>query len=103
MNCKPGDLAIVTWPEPEGEQYLGMMVEVLYAQPAHRFQLPNGQWHEEATRPNCWVLRILGPQRRAPLLEGGTRLTSYGCGRDSALKPLGGLPVDETIDQEITA
>lgn len=101
MNCKPGDLAIVV--SPRDPIYLGKLVEVLYAQPFWLFQLPDGQWHAAANEPGHWVLRLLGDPVWAPVGSSGRRLTNYGCGRDAALKPLPGLPVNEELPEEITA
>jgi hypothetical protein len=102
MNCKPGDLAIVV--RPRTDEYLGMMVEILYAQPRHRFQLPDGQWHRGSSEAGegyefSWVFRILGQQRRVEMINGGWRMASYGSGRDAALKPLPGLKQDEKTEE----
>lgn len=103
MNCKPGDLAVVTnVTSPEGEPYLGLLVEVLYAQPFHRFQLPDGFMHEPASEPNRWVVKILGAPVKAPLVNGGHRLARYATAGDARLRPLRGLPQDERHDEEIT-
>lgn len=100
MNCKPGDLAIVVR-DNYGLGALGKLVEVLYAAPPYQFQLPNGRWNEPASDPGkTWVLRILGAPLRPP---GFYYLTEYGTGHDNALRPIKGLPVDEKIDEEITA
>ena len=98
MNCKPGDLAIVI-----RGQIMGKLVEVLYAPPVGIiFLLPDGHRHAPCD-PGEWVLKILG----APVhgLPGWPpeRYAQYGCGKDSGLRPIRGLPETEKHNEEITA
>jgi hypothetical protein len=83
MNCQPGDIAIVIGTS----EHVGMLVEVLYAPPPYSFDLPNGHRHV-AGAPGKWVFKILGSQRLARTTTGQTRLTQYGVGADSCLRPL---------------
>jgi hypothetical protein len=104
VNCQPGDLAVVIADGP----YLGWLVEVLRAAPAHRFQLPDGHWHR-ACEPGDWVLKLLGSKAHAKVadVEGGpvtrTRLTEFGVGADRHLRPLRGELMPESHDEEIAA
>ena len=97
MNCKPGDLAIVVRDGP----YIGTLVAVLYAAPAHSFSLPDGHGHM-ACEADEWVVELLGRKLRAPC-EHGSRMTRYCSARDSSLRPLRGVPETERVEDEITA
>lgn len=98
MNCKPGDLAIVI-----RGPITGKLVEVLRAAPVGIvFRLPDGHRHE-ACEIGYWVLKILGTPVHGLPGWPPERFAQYGCGGDSGLRPIKGLPVDETIDEEITA
>ena len=102
MICKPGDLAIVVR-DLNNIGALGKLVEVLYAAPAHTFVLPDG-YLNQGEDAEYWVIRLLGSKLWAPighLVKG--RLAEYGTAYDGALRPIRGLPVDEKIDEEITA
>lgn len=100
MNCKPGDLAIVVR-DNSNLGALGKLVEVLYMAPAHNFRLPDGTLNEGASTPGkIWVVRLLGSKLKPP---GCWWLARYGTGHDDALRPINGLPIDERIDDEVTA
>jgi len=93
MNCKPGDLAMVVR-DHFNIGALGKLVEVLYAAPAYKFQLPNGQWNEGAGERvgQVWVIRLLGAKLMPPRCWW---MTEYGTGADSALRPLPGLTKEQ--------
>lgn len=101
MNCKPGDLAIVVR-DNFNIGALGKLVEVLYLAPPIKFQLPNGQWNVGAgdRYGSIWVVRLIGSKLIPPKCWWPTE---YGTGADSALRPISGLPVDEKVNEEITA
>jgi hypothetical protein len=96
MNCRPGDLAIVVSDKP---QYNGRIVEVLHAPPAGEFRLPDGHLAKQFDPRPSWVLKFIGGAVTVPLVGGTTRQTWYGVGADENLRPLRGLPDEETQDQ----
>lgn len=83
LNCKPGDMAVVIGDGP----FAGMIVEILYAAPMEEFNLPDGYPHE-AGGPAEWVIKM--PRPVPALIERSSipRMTIYGCGRDSRLRPI---------------
>jgi hypothetical protein len=87
MNCKPGDLAIITRNPHEGR-----MVEVLYAAPVCDHVLPCGKNHL-GSGPESWVVRSLGSpfilrQYTAGVLSMTTNY--YAVCYDKYMKPLPG-------------
>jgi hypothetical protein len=100
MNCKPGDLAIILG----SSKFAGTIVEVLHLAPPNDFTLPNGQWHEGCPNGGNWVLRLPRPVL-AERMFGKPRWTLYGCGPDSRMRPVSGLPEveDTNTDQPVTA
>lgn len=100
MNCKPGDLATVITSE-----YAGKLVEVLYLAPAHDFTLPDGFRNHGEPNATCWVIRVLGTpvKVRVDNYGPGWRLALYGTANDANLRPIPGVPLEEEIDEEITA
>jgi hypothetical protein len=101
MNCKPGDLAIII---RESEDALsnpmaGRMVEVLYANPSHSFELPDGTHHEPGL-PGFWVCKSLGSPWNAPVKNNAHRLCMYGSIPDRVLRPLPGVEALESIEVE---
>lgn len=97
MNCKPGDLAIII-----RAPFAGMMVEVLYEAPRVRHTLPDGHEHV-ACPPGEWVVKSVGSPFHVRIGSGikrSTRVTSYACCIDSALRPLPGELEAEEIEAE---
>ncbi|KAE8757333.1 hypothetical protein FSO04_24240 [Paraburkholderia madseniana] len=94
MNCKPGDLAILTrcpWPEN-----IGAIVEVLEC----NVELT------AALGDHIWRVKTTGRNLRARDLHTGTlRLFDGGnlSARDSQLRPISGVPVGEDVRDEVTA
>lgn len=103
MNCKPGDLALVV-ADPYGYGLYGRLVEVLYAAPSHRFQLPDGYWHIGNRGSNVrWVVHLLGSPARCPVGlrgSGNARWAMYGTMADWGLRPLPGIPEERREEIE---
>jgi hypothetical protein len=73
-----------------GGRYSGRLVDVLYAAPPHRFELPDGFMHS-GVGPCGWVIHSLGSPFEAPLGYNGlqaTRAAMYGVIWDKYLRPL---------------
>lgn len=98
LRCKPGDLAIVV----TGTKYAGKLLEVLEAAPPHEFKLPDGQINDPCP-PGYWVVKILGAPIPVVLRNGVSRLAPYGTCGDHQIRPLRGLPEDETLETERVA
>lgn len=90
MNCKPGDLALITR-DSTSVKLAGRMVEVLYRAPIEDFNLPDGHLHDGQAKmaiADQWVLKFANPVS-APM-RGWQRMTHYGCVPDRYLRPLRG-------------
>lgn len=94
MNCKPGDLAMIVG----SSEYAGRIVDVLYAAPAYKFDLPDGYPHA-GQPPGKWVIRF-AREVRVPLVGWPHRMAKYGCADDSKLRPL--LPARKSDEQKAT-
>jgi len=99
-NVSANDLAIVVnAPAP----YCGKTCQVLYQAPAHRFQLPNGDWHaaDEFGGQLRWVVKFprLMPARAGEKIV----MTHFGVGRDANLRRLAGPGVKIMDDLEVPA
>lgn len=91
MNCKPGDLAYVTYATQS--QNIGRVVEVIQ-------KAPDGDYGPE------WVCRssgtiwawdaLLKKNRAAPA---GTRFMAP----DAHLRPISGVPITDDVEGEVTA
>jgi hypothetical protein len=81
MNCKPGDLAYVTWAAPEISDAIGRIVEVL-------------NWNSHYS---AWNIEFAG--KRPPSLYGYATLSC----NDDWLRPISGVPVHDEVTEEITA
>ena len=101
MNCKPGDIALIT-----RQPYAGFMVEVLYAAPMVDHRLPDGKSHESSSA-NSWVVKSLGSPFVLRQMTGkvmSVRTGYYGSCLDSALRPLPGeLNEDESVEERCEA
>jgi hypothetical protein len=89
MNCKPGDLAVITMAAGVARANIGRLVEVLY---------PVGP---DLERGPCWRVRMVG--RKGVTIQGVYR--QEGNAYDCALRPVSGLPDEErtfTTHQEPT-
>lgn len=93
MNCKPGDMAIVIG----SSKYSGLIVDVLYLAPPYDFRLPNGQLHQGCPDGTTWVIKM---PRKVEVRRsfGGNRMSIYGCGSDSKMRPVSGIPDEESTD-----
>lgn len=86
MNCKPGDLAIVI----RGTQ-VGMIVSVIGSEVPFDDWSP--AWHATTDRP---VQTIKRRSRRV------SQATEFRV-RDSWLRPVSGLPIEDEVKDEVTA
>lgn len=100
MNCKPGDLAVVVV-----GPHIGKLVEVLHLAPFHNFQLPDGCINKGEPDGWHWCVKVLGAPVWVDIKDHpyGGRHAMYGTVADASLRPIKGRPIDETIDEEITA
>ena len=101
MNCKPGDMAVAI---NGGPLYENMIFEVISLAPVGVcFKLPDGYMHDPASTHPSWIIKAITPIP-APVNGGSKRLTVYGVGADSRLRPIRPpeTPVTETRDEELT-
>ncbi|WP_186079334.1 hypothetical protein [Burkholderia gladioli] len=97
MNCKPGDLAIIT----RGREVAGRIVEVISPCPRNIiFQLPDGCSHHPVDYE--WIVKFQNPVI-ARLSSGGTRKTYFAPVPDRVLRPISGVPVTDDIEDEVPA
>ena len=96
MNCKPGDIAIIVTSHPK---FNGRIVEVLFAPPSVRFNLPDGYPAVGRLTEPAWVIKAVGFPWTAELENGGKRSAWYGVGPDRALRPLRDDP--DAVDADI--
>lgn len=84
MNCKPGDLAVMTYVDDAAmELNVGQIAEVLrasYVDPKHG--------------PRWWV-RMIGLGRICDMGRVSTEIRPEGTFPDRYLRPITGLPIDE--------
>lgn len=100
LRCKPGDLALVLGVS----QYSGKFCRVLFLAPPHDFILPDGYTAAGMAQRNRWVVEF--PRDiRAPLSDGGWRLTRYGVAIDCKLLPIRPSAEPESTEtlEELTA
>jgi hypothetical protein len=92
MNCKPGDLAILTGGFAEN---LGAIVEVIE---------PNIEYTAEFGH-QIWRVRVTGLALKVRgRFSGAERSCNHVCNAlDRQLRPISGLPIDEEITDEVTA
>ena len=92
MNCKPGDLAIITG----SSIYTGRLVEVLFAAPVVPFMLPDGFRHD-ACEYGDWVIKSIGSPFSTTTHSGRfLRFAIYGVGTDSYMRPLPSIKQTES-------
>lgn len=85
MNCKPGDTAICTSPNP---RFKDRRFLVIGPAPEVEFWLPDGTKHVGCP-PNYWILQAIEGTVEAKMLgHPRTRTTAYGAGSDEFLQPV---------------
>lgn len=95
MNCKPGDLAIVSRVDGEEDRdAIGLIVEVMRAAPV-------GDW-TDANQPE-WQCRSRAPFRARDLRTGAIVLSNEFDVKDSWLRPISGVPVTDDVEDEVPA
>lgn len=101
MNCKPGDLAIVTHDSPKTDDpCAGRIVEVLYFAGGDETPLPDGTICYGKVRAASWVVRFLGRPHKVPNALGcGHVFTTYVVIPDRYLRPLPGDLTPESIEK----
>lgn len=96
MNCKPGDLAVVSRTDKRPE-YIGRFLTVISKPPVGEFVLPNGKTHVAIDPEGRWIVEF---QREVLVLtySGKLRSTKFAVVRDETLKPIRD-PGDDAIDE----
>ena len=101
MNVKPGDLAYITG----FNKYAGHVVEILSRAPIGvDFKLPDG--FMQCAQDYEWVVRFCSPVEAPVGLKGvvlRTRATHFGCVPDRVLRPIGGVPIEDEMKDEVPA
>jgi hypothetical protein len=95
MNCKPGDLAIITNSLPSGA-LCGRIVRVLRQQVAGEiFKSTNGILADGTGNYECWVIEGDGPLPWCGLMFDERPFP------DKWLRPISGVPLEDEVMREI--
>jgi hypothetical protein len=89
MNCKQGDLAYIV--DSQFPENLGRVVDVLSGY---------GVFRDEGF---CWNVRAKTALKGEGEIDGRIMYLRDGFIPDSCLRPIGGVPIDEEVRDEVTA
>ncbi|HDR9081266.1 TPA: hypothetical protein QDA98_003876 [Burkholderia vietnamiensis] len=103
MNCKPGSLAIIRGMRDLPELN-GCIVEILHVAAHGEFFLATDGSRRRLDAHGCGVVwRVRGRETLPWMGKSGKRYFSEFPVRDANLIPLGGVPVTDDIEDEVTA
>ena len=88
LNCKPGDLAVITDNHASNPDTGGVLCDVLHHPPSEFFELPDGtKSYSNIPLGARWVIRLHRPIT-ARRLDGTYRQATYAVCPDNKMRPI---------------